>query len=302
MHSPLAFDWDDVRIFLAVARHGSTVSAARALGVNQSTVHRRMLAFEERIGRSLLVREPSGYRLTEFAQSLLPLAERMDEAAQALQHQMQADARSAGGVVRLTCPEPMVLRITRSGLLERFQQQHPGWRVEFVVSDRYLDLATGEVDVALRSGDTDAPDVIGSKIADSLWAVYASRSYVERHGQPRSIDDLRGHDLVGFDDSLAGHRASVWLLQVAPQGRIAARSNSVLGLLYAVKSGLGVAPLPTALGDAEPELVRVLGPVPELSRIWRVLAHKDRRHLPGVAAFFDFMVGQRDQLKAIFTG
>lgn len=301
MHSPPDFDWDDVRYFLAVARHGSTVAAGRALGVNQSTVHRRLLAFEQRIGRALLVREPTGYRLTELAQALLPMAERMGEAANALQHWLDAEARTAGGVVRLTCPEPIVPRITQSGLLERFQARHPGWRVQFVVSDRYLDLSRGEVDIALRSGDTDDPDVVGTKIADSLWALYASAGYVERHGRPQSMEDLPSHPLLGFDDSMAKHRASQWLQQVAPQVGLVARSNSVLGLVYAVKSGIGIGPLPVAIGDQE-NLVRVFGPVPELSRIWRVLAHRDRRHLPGVAALFDFIVEEREKLRTIFSG
>lgn len=170
-----------------------------------------------------------------------------------------------------------------------------------MVSDRYLDLAKGEVDIALRSGDTDEPDVVGCKIADSLWAVYASAGYIERHGRPQRVEDLQAHLLLGFDDTMARHRASQWLQQTASQARIVARNNSVLGLVYAAKAGIGIAPLPTAIGDQE-GLVRVLGPVPELTRIWRVLAHRDRRHLPGVAAFFDFMVGEREQLKAIFTG
>jgi DNA-binding transcriptional LysR family regulator len=157
------------------------------------------------------------------------------------------------------------------------------------------------VDIALRSGDTDDPDVVGTKIADSLWAIYASAGYVERHGTPQRVEDLQSHQLLGFDESMAKHRASQWLEQVAPQVRLAARSSSVLGLVYAVKSGIGIAPLPAAIGDQE-NLVRVLGPVPELTRIWRVLAHRDRRHLPGVAAFFDFIVEEREQIKAIFSG
>ena len=303
MHSPPEFDWDALRCLLAVARQGSTIAAGRALGVNPSTVHRRMLAFEQRIGRTLLVREPTGYRLTELAQALLPMAERMEQAALAVQQRLDSEARAEGGVIRLTCPEPMVPRITQSGLLDRFHALHPGWRVEFVTSDRYLHLSKGEADIALRSGDTDDPEVLGCKIADSHWAVYASAGYIERHGRPARVEDLQAHLLLGFDDSMARHRASLWLQQVAPHARIVARNNSVLGLVYAVKAGIGIAPLPTAIGDQE-GLVRVLGPVPELDRIWRVLAHRERRHLPGVADFFDFIVAERDrgQLEAIFTG
>jgi DNA-binding transcriptional LysR family regulator len=186
-------------------------------------------------------------------------------------------------------------------LIDRFHEQHPKLRVEFVTSDRYLDLSKGEADVAFRSGDTD-DELIGRKIADSIWAVYASHAYVERHGRPERVEDLAQHPLVGFDDSLANHRASKWLSAVAPKARLAARNSSVLGLVSAVKSGIGLGPLPTALGDAEPDLVRVLGPIPELARSWRLLAHPDLRRTPRVSAFFDFIALERDALKLILTG
>jgi DNA-binding transcriptional LysR family regulator len=295
-------NWDDLKYFVAVARHGSTLAAARALEVNQSTVQRRLVELERRIGRALVQRLASGYRLTEFGLEMLPHAERVAQAVHALEQQLRARRDDASGVVRVTCPEPLVYRLTNSPLLERFHQRHPGLRVEFVMSDRYLDLAGGEADIALRSGDTDDGVLVGRKIGDSLWAVYASRAYVERHGAPGGVAELAGHALVGFDETLAGHRAARWLAEVAPGAAPVARSNSVLGLLYSVKASLGVAPLPTALGDAEPDLVRCFGPVDALTRIWRVLAHPDARHTPRVAAFFDFLVEEVDALRPILTG
>jgi DNA-binding transcriptional LysR family regulator len=169
------------------------------------------------------------------------------------------------------------------------------------MSDRYLDLSKGEVDVAFRSGDTD-DELVGRKIAESIWAVYASRDYVDRHGKPERVEDLGQHPLVGLDESLANHRAVKWLKEVAPGARMAARINSVLGLVSAVKSGVGIGPLPIALGDAEPDLVRVLGPIPEMTRSWRILTHPDLRRVPRIAAFFDFVVLQREALRPILTG
>jgi DNA-binding transcriptional LysR family regulator len=191
--------------------------------------------------------------------------------------------------------------MTKSALLDRFHARHPGLRVEFVTSDRYLDLSKGEADVAFRSGDTD-DELVGRKIADSIWAVYASKEYIERHGRPTRTEDLSQHLLVGFDESLSQHRAAKWLCEVAPLAKMSARNNSVLGLVYAVKSGIGLGALPTALGDAEPDLVRVLGPIPELSRSWRLLAHPDVRRTPRIAAFFDFIIEERESLKSILTG
>ena len=296
------FDWNDLRYFLAVARHRSTLAAGRALKLNQSTVQRRLTELERRIGRQLVRRQPTGYRLTELGQEMLPYAERVEQAVLAFEQHLEAARRDVVGVVRVTCPEPIVYRITQSSLLERFQARYPGLRVELVMSDKQLDLSKGEADVALRSGDTDDGELVGRKIADSIWAVYASRRYIEQHGKPERVEDLNQHFVVGFDETMANHRAAKWLRLVAPNAKVIARNNSVLGLVYSVKSGIGLAPLPTALGDSEDDLVRVLGPIPELARIWRVLAHPDVRRTPRVSAFFDFIIEEIDALRPILTG
>lgn len=301
-HNPDGFDWNDLKHLLAVARHGSTLAAGRALQVDQSTVQRRLVALEGRLGQSLVQRHATGYRLTEFGQAMLPFAERIEQAVRAFEDQLAVLAADASGVIRMTCPEPIVLRITQAGLLDRFHARHPGLRLQFVMSDRYLDLKKGDADVALRSGDTDDAALLGRKIADSLWAVYASRNYIERFGRPERIEELPRHALLGFDDTLAKHRAAQWLAAVAPGIELSGRCNSVLGLVDSVKAGVGVAPLPVALGDAEPDLVRVIDVVPELTRAWRLLTTQELRRTPRVSAFFDFIVEEIETLRPILTG
>ena len=296
------FDWDDLKHLLAVARHGSTLAAGRALGVDQSTVQRRLAELERRLGQPLVERHPSGYRLTDFGREMLPHAERVEQSVIAFEEQLQSAAARAGGVIRMTCPEPIVNRLTQTSLFDKFHARYPAWRVQFVMSDKYLDLMKGDADVALRSGNTEDGELIGRKIGDSVWAVYASRGYIERHGRPERVDDLKHHALAGFDDTMSKHRASQWLREVAPDSPLVARSNSVLGLIHSVKAGLGAAPLPMSLGDAEPDLVRVLGPIPELARIWRVLTTPALRHTPRIAAFFDFIVEEIETMRPILTG
>ena len=293
------FDWNDLKYLLAVAEHGSTLAAARHLGVNQSTVQRRLAELEGRLGLRLVERSPSGYRLTAAGALVLPKAEYVATSIEAFRQTVKEVAHA--GILRLTCPEPIAIRLSQSGFIDRFHASHPDIRVQFVLADRYIDLSKGEADVALRSGDTEG-EMIGRKIADSIWAVYASHSYVDRNGAPGSVDDLKLHPLIAFDESLAGHRLSIWLRDVAPEARLAASSNSVLGLVSAAKAGVGIAFLPIALGDAELDLVRVLGPIPELTRAWRVLAHPDIRHFPRVTAFFEFVIREVEFLTPILTG
>jgi DNA-binding transcriptional LysR family regulator len=296
------FDWNDLKYLLAVAQEGSTLAGSRALGVDQSTVQRRVAELERRLGLSLIKRERQGYRLTDTGKELLVHAERVQQAIRDFERQARSSRDSATGVVRVTCPEPLAMRLSGSALIQRFHDRHPGLRVEFVLSDRYLDLTKGDADVALRSGDTDHGELIGRKIGDSLWAVYGSRRYVEQHGQPQAIADLAKHALIGFDHSMEQHRAAAWLRVVAPQARIVVRNNSVLGLLTSAKSGLGLAALPTAIGDQEADLIRVLGPIDELTRIWRVLTTRELRRQARVAAFFDYIVAEVDALRPIITG
>jgi DNA-binding transcriptional LysR family regulator len=296
------FDWNDLQYFLAVARQGSTLAAARSVSKSQSTVHRRLDELEAGLGAALVKRHPTGYRLTPFGLSMLPYAEEVESAVMRFEHHQATLAREETGVVRLTCPEPIMYLITKSGLLDKFHTLYPELRVEFVLSDKYLDISKGDADVALRSGDTDDGVLVGRKIADSLWAVYASRSFIETSGRPDKVEALQHFPIVALDEAMSGHRLSQWLAQVVPQAAFASRNSSILGLINSVKAGLGVGALPMALGDKEPELVRVFGPVPELTRAWRILAHPDIRKTPRVSAFFDFIAHETDTLRPILTG
>lgn len=294
------FDWNDLQFFLAVARVGSTLAASRQLDVDQSTVRRRVAELERRLGQPLMQREPTGYQLTQFGRAMLEQTKRIEHAVRGFEQ--HAQAVRDGGVVRVTCPEPIVTRLLASSILDRFRAKHPDIRVEFVMSDHYMDLSKGDADVALRSGDTDDGDLVGRKIGDSLWAVYASHQYIKNHGRPQSTQDLVRHALIGFDDSMAKHRAALWTRQVVPDANVVVRSGSVLGVPQSAKAGMGVAALPMPIGDADPELERLFGPVDALTRIWRVLTPVPLRHTPRVSAFFDFIAEEIEALKPILTG
>ena len=180
------FDWNDLRYLLAVARHGSTIAAANTLRVNQSTVQRRLAALEEAIGSKLMERTPTGYRLTETGVALRPHAEAVEAAVEAFRRQIASVATELTGTIRVTSAEGIAYLVL-TPLLEKFQARYPGLKVDVILTDRMLDLAKGEADIALRAGPLTDSVLIGRKISDVGWGLYAGRGYAARHGGMQSV-------------------------------------------------------------------------------------------------------------------
>jgi DNA-binding transcriptional LysR family regulator len=287
------FDWNDLRYFLAIARGASTGAAAKALGVNQSTVQRRIRALEAALDRSLAERQAGGYRLTAHGQQLLAYAEQVEATVSALQRQSTTLDNRATGLVKLTTLVTVGQRIIKSGFLDAFHSGHPGITVELIMEQRALDLSKGEADIAIRGGVLDDdPELVGRKIAEVPWGIYASRSFVERHGQPSTPADIDGFSIIELVDEIESLPAARWMKKHAPKARVAARCSNVPSVHLAIKSGAGIAPLPSVYAAADDELVCVLGPLPELDYPMFLLAHRDLRKVPRVNAVFEFCLGE----------
>jgi len=283
------FDWNDIRHFLAVARTGSTLGAARELGVNQTTCARRIEALEAALGQRLFDRTRTGRTLTDAGRNLLPAAEAVEQAALAFDSAAASHGRKIAGTVRVTTTE-VVANLWLSPALADFRRLYPDIRVELISGDRFLDLMKGEADVAIRSTGrpTEAGCVI-RKLSTIAWAVYCSRDYAERRGAPRGIEDLSNHVVVGGADDLAFLPALQWLFRMAPTAEIHTRSNSLMNLFYSVRAGLGVAPLPVTLAESDSTMVRCSEVIPELeSAVW-LIAPEHLRDIPHVRAFMDFV-------------
>jgi DNA-binding transcriptional LysR family regulator len=296
------FDWNDLRHLLAVARHGSTLAAAKVLGVNQSTVHRRLCELERRLGRRLVERHPTGYRLTAVGQELLPLAERIEMAVEDFERLAASSDADLVGTVRVTCPETVGYRMMKTPLLDTFRARYPGLRIELLMVDRVLDLAKGEADIAFRTAPPQDNALVSRKLADVPWAVFASRSYIDRHGRPERPEDISKHNVIGFDGGIAGHPAARWLRSIAPEARIAAACTSTPALVLAVKSGAGVAALPIVAVAHEPDLVQVLGPISSLVLHFYLVFHRDMQRTPRVRAFCDFVTEEIKAFRQLLVG
>jgi len=295
------FDWNDLRYLLAIAREGSTLSAAKALGVSQPTVQRRLTALEERIGRKLVEHHPTGYRLTELGKALFPHAVNIERSVEAFQRQLMSEGKELTGTLRVTCPEGMASRLL-APVIETFREKYPELRVDLIMTDRRLDLAKGEAEVALRMHEPGDDSLIARRIANSPWAVFASQSYIKRHGRPQRWEDLDQHAIIEFAGELADNHAARWLRTVAPRATIAIRGNSMLGVLAAVKSGAGLAPLPMLLGRSEDGLEPVLESIPEIDSKLYLVMHADLKSTPRVRAFCDFVVAEFARLRPLIAG
>jgi DNA-binding transcriptional LysR family regulator len=280
-------DWEDLRYVLAVARAGSALQAARALGVNQTTVMRRLAHIEAAIGASLFESRQSGQSLTPLGQIVARGAERVEEDVAALQRDIEAQRRLLSGTVRFTSSEVYANTLV-TPFLKSFRQHYPGVTVELISENRRLDVSRGEADVALRAGfRPEGAGIVAQRLPDAGWAAYCSRAYEQEHGPPSPADGFAGHLLVVVEAPAAPLRALDWLERVASAATVATRSNSLTNLLSAVKAGLGIGMLPCFVGDGEADLVRCLPPPRELvAEVW-LIVRDDLRQAPHVRAFVD---------------
>jgi DNA-binding transcriptional LysR family regulator len=281
-------NWNDLRHFLAIAREGSAGAGAKILGVDQSTVQRRLLALETRLGCVLVERRATGYRLTAHGRALLSGVINVETAVEAVQRQAANLDDKNIGPIRVTCLVTIGQRIVRSGLLDRFHASHPGMRVELLMDQRVFDLSKGEADIAIRGGAMGQGALVGRKIAETPWGIFASRVFVERYGRPASPDGIECFKVIELVDELVNLPAVRWLRERASQSSVAARCANIPSVHLAIKSGAGLAPLPTVHATGDPDLVNLFGPLPELNYPIFLVAHRGVRQRPRVHAFFEF--------------
>lgn len=282
-----AADWNDWRHFLAVARAGSTLVAARQLRVSQTTVARRIAALEEALGLPLFERRPAGYALTAAGEALVGQAEAIERAALATEQLALASGRQASGTVRITSEDIFVTALLAPHIAD-FQERFPGIRLEFDSSPGVRDLGSGDADIALRSTSHEQPaGVVGRMICNDDWTLYCSRGYAARHGVPKTKDELHQHAMIGGGGGNIAQEYGEWIEAQGLNDRVTMEQGSATGLLLAIRTGLGIGVLPAVIADADPELVQCVPPPPHHRKLW-LLTHERVRHAPAVRAVIDF--------------
>jgi DNA-binding transcriptional LysR family regulator len=284
------FDWNDLKAFLAVARGGSTLAASKALGVNQTTVARRIESLENDLGFKLFERGQTGSRLTEAGEVMIPDAENVERAAIRFSNQAAGQLRGVAGGLRLTTNE-LVANTMVIPALGAFRAVHPDVQVDLVITDRSLDLENGEADLAIRTTQTlPISDLIARKICDHDMALYCSRDYAARRGVPASYEDLKDHDLIDVGVEMGEVPAATWMMRHSGGRPPITRSNSMGSLVHAVKAGLGIGAVPCTIGDTDLDLVRCSECIEEARATSWIVTRRELKDTPRVRAFIDFMV------------
>lgn len=266
--------------FLAIARRRTLSGAARDLGVNQSTMSRRLAALEARSGARLLMRTPGGYQLTGLGQAVLANAATMEEHATAFERLVQGKDVKLSGTVRLTTVEVLANRLVPVAAAA-LRRDYPGIALDVLPDSRSLNLVDREADIAIRMARFEHAELISRRMGTLGSALYASPAYRAAHPQPL---DAKGHSLVTVLEDQDHLPEAQWLAAKVPQGVVALRANSRDAQGGAAAAGLGIACLPQYLGEQLPGLERLteagLGPARE---VW-LGVHRDMREMPRVRA------------------
>jgi DNA-binding transcriptional LysR family regulator len=286
--------WDDLRYFLAVARTGSTLAAAKALRVSQTTAARRVAALEEATGLQLFERRQAGYALTAAGAALKEEAEAVERAAHAFEAAAAAQAREVAGAVRLSTVEIYAATML-APLLVELRRTHPHIRLELDTTEVKRDLAAGEADIALRGGHPpEDAGLVGRRIGRDPWTVYCSRAYAEANGLPRNMEELKRHPIIGGGGDYVWPMYRRWLQHHGLEDAVVLEHGSTSGLLSAIRTGLGMAVLPSLMADREPDLVQVVPPpAHDRMELW-LLTHERLRHVPRIRTVMEFL-GERLQ-------
>ncbi len=284
------FDWNDLKAFLAVARGGSTLAASRSLRVNQTTVARRIEGLEQALALKLFERGQTGSRLTEAGRDLLAEAEKVERAAREFGVRAQAHQRGLAGSLRITSIE-MFANMTLTRAIAEFRRQYPEVQIDLITTDDFLDVESGEVDIAFRTAVALQPsNLVARRVVDFDARLYCSRDYATHKGVPATLADLAEHDLISGELGLERMPGMVWMFEQAGGKAPASRSNTLTNLVHAVSAGLGIAPLPTVIADADPNLVRCSDVIDIAKASAWVMTRKDLKDTPRVRAFIDFVV------------
>lgn len=280
-------NWDDMRVFLAMARTGTLAAAARVAGQDATTIARRIQRLETALATTLFEHGPAGQSLTESGHRLLAYAEAMEAGARAVQQQAEEGA-VLGGTIRVSVSEGFGTGFI-APRLAGFAAAHPGVAVDLIASTGFLNPSRREADIAIMLARPRGGPLIAAKLTDYRLGVYASEGYLAAAGAIESIDELARRRLVGYVPDLIYAPELRYLAEVDERLEAQIRSSSISAQARIITSGAGCGILPCFLGDATPGLKRVLRREVAIERSFWLVVHRDMRRVARVEAFIAWL-------------
>ena len=300
MAAPDDLSWDDYRLVHEIAEAGGMTGAAAALGINHSTVFRRLGQIEAALGVTLFERHRTGYALTPAGEEMVAVAGRMDAGIAAFTRKLAGQELTPEGELRVTTSDSLLLYLF-TPIFAVFRTAYPKVRLDIVVGNQALNLSRRDADVAIRATGAPPGTLVGRRAAHIAWALYGRRADFGAGGDAIAAA-VETHTWVGLGDSFTGLKVVEAERRLIAPERIAYRLNSVMGLAEAIEAGIGIGHLPCFVGDARPDLMR-LGPLmPDYAADLWLLTHPDLRHSPRVRAFMDVVSAEIRRRRAFIEG
>jgi DNA-binding transcriptional LysR family regulator len=295
------FNWDDLRSFIEVTRTKSLSGAAGKLGVNHTTVARRIQSLEDSLAVQLFDKTPAGYVLTEAGSQLLNLAEQIETTAISAQELVAAQNPKLTGTVRLSVPEGFGSHFLVQRLGD-FYKRYPGIDLEVVALPQTLSISKREADIAVTLFQPESGRLVISPLTDYTLRLYGTRAYLKRSPPVRRLDDLRKHRLVGYiEDSVdtPHHRCMSKLL---PDAHVSLKVKSANAQLAAVDSELGIGLLSCYMAASRKDLTPVAKSEATLTRTFWISMHEDMRDVRRVTVTWDWLKETVAKHQDIFMG
>lgn len=281
-------DWDNLQYFLELARSGTLVAAARRLGVEHTTVSRRVQALEKQMGQALFAREAGGHRLTEAGRHLLPGVEAMEAAVLGVERSVPAPGGGPAGLVRVGATEGLGTLIL-APQLARLTQKHPQLSIDLLALPRMLHLSRREADIVISLERPTRGSVIVTRLADYTLHLYGQRETLARRPLVQQREDLRHHAFISYVDDLLFTKELQFLDALHQPERFAFRSTSITAQYEAVRAGAGLAVLPAFMADRDPVLARVLPGEARFTRTFWMSMPAEAKHLARMQAVWGFL-------------
>lgn len=278
--------WNDFEVVLAVAVAGSLSGASRAMGVSHATVFRRLGDIEKRLGVTLFERSRTGYRPTPAGEELAETAKVMDQAALAAERKVAGRDLEPSGEIWATTTDSLLMGLL-APLFTEFRQHYPGIVVDVAVSNQLFNLTRREADIAIRPSNRPPENLIGRPLTTIGQAVYGHRSLGLTPGEP--ISALVDQPWIGAGPRLLDSKLDQWMDSNGLKPACVYRVDTLVGILSAIRSRMGLAVLPCYLADSDPDIVQLSDPIPELEFGLWFLIHPDLRGVVRIHALMDFL-------------